>query len=56
MLVGYISLLQVNRLFSRMAEALTKDDLITIEAPDIRASRVFAGQVEGRHHPVASGG
>ena len=46
---------QANRLFARMAEALTKDDLITIEAPDIRASRVFAGQVEG-HHPVASGG
>ena len=45
---------QANRLFARMAEALTKDDLITIEAPDIRASRVFAGQVEG-HHPVASG-
>ena len=45
---------QANRLFARMAEALTKDDLITIEAPDIRASRVFAGHVEG-HHPVASG-
>ena len=44
---------QANRLFARMAEALTKDDLITIEAPDIRASRVFAGQVEG-HHPVAT--
>ena len=46
---------QANRLFARMAEALTKDDLITIEAPDIRASRVFAGQVEG-HHLMASGG
>ena len=45
---------QANRLFARMAEALTRDDLITIEAPDIRASRVFAGQVEG-HHPVAAG-
>jgi len=45
---------QANRLFARMAEALTKDDLITIEAPDIRASRVFAGQVEG-HHPLATG-
>ena len=44
---------QANRLFARMAEALTKDDLITIEAPDIRASRVFAGQVEG-HYPVES--
>ena len=46
---------QANRLFARMAEALTKDDLITIEPPDIRASRVFAGQVEG-HHLMASGG
>ena len=45
---------QANRLFARMAEALTRDDLITIEAPDIRASRVFSGQVEG-HHPVSSG-
>lgn len=45
---------QANRLFARMAEALTRDDLITIEASDIRASRVFAGQVEG-HHPVATG-
>ena len=45
---------QANRLFARMAEALTRDDLITIEAPDIRASRVFAGQVEA-HHPVAAG-
>ena len=45
---------QANRLFARMAEALTRDDLITIEAPDIRASRVFAGQVAG-HHPVAVG-
>ena len=46
---------QANRLFARMAEARTKDDLITIEAPDIRASRVFTGQVEG-HHLMASGG
>ena len=45
---------QANRLFARMAEALTRNDLITTEAPDIRASRVFSGQVEG-HHPVASG-
>ena len=45
---------QANRLFVRMAEALTRDDLITIEAPDIRASRVFSGQVEGitRLRPV----
>jgi len=38
-------------LFSRMGEALTKLDLTTIEAADIRASRVFKGEVEG-HHPV----
>jgi hypothetical protein len=41
---------QANRLFSRMGEALTKLDLTTIEASDIRASRVFNGEVEG-HHP-----
>ena len=42
---------QANRLCSRMGEALTKVDLTTIEAADIRASRVFRGEVEG-HHPV----
>ena len=40
---------QANRLFSRMGEALTKQDLITIEEADIRASRVFKGEVEGHH-------
>ncbi|NBQ38132.1 MAG: CbbX protein, partial [Synechococcus sp.] len=46
---------QANRLFSRMGEALTKLDLITIEAADIRASRVFKGEVEGHHpgHPAS---
>ena len=43
---------QANRLFARMGEVLTREDLITIEAADIRASRVFQGQVEG-HHPPA---
>ncbi len=43
---------QANRLFARMGEELTKEDLITIEAADIKGSRVFQGQVEG-HHPVA---
>jgi probable Rubsico expression protein CbbX len=33
---------QASRLFERRHEALTKEDLITIEASDIRASRVFA--------------
>jgi probable Rubsico expression protein CbbX len=40
---------QANRLFNRMGERLTRDDLITIEAQDIRASRVFQGEVEGHH-------
>ena len=44
---------QANRLFARMGEAFTKADLMTIEASDIRASRVFAGEVEG-HHPGLS--
>ena len=39
---------QANRLFNRMnSSGLTKLDLITIEADDITASRVFSGQVEG---------
>jgi probable Rubsico expression protein CbbX len=39
---------QANRLFNRMTGgSLTKLDLMTIEAEDITASRVFTGQVEG---------
>ncbi|MEY4801799.1 MAG: Protein CbbX [Cyanobacteriota bacterium] len=38
---------QANRLFSRIGSPLTKLDLITIEAEDITASRVFDGEVEG---------
>jgi probable Rubsico expression protein CbbX len=38
---------QANRLFSRPGSQLTKLDLMTIEADDITASRVFAGEVEG---------
>ena len=38
---------QANRLFGRMGSALTKLDLMTIEADDITASRVFQGEVEG---------
>ena len=38
---------QANRLFNAMAAGLTKRDLITIEAVDITASRVFAGELEG---------
>jgi probable Rubsico expression protein CbbX len=38
---------QANRLFNRMGSRVTKLDLITIEAEDITASRVFQGEVEG---------
>jgi probable Rubsico expression protein CbbX len=38
---------QANRLFTKTGATLTKTDLMTIEAPDIMASRVFAGEVEG---------
>jgi probable Rubsico expression protein CbbX len=38
---------QANRLFTRMGSALTRLDLMTIEAVDITASRVFNGEVEG---------
>lgn len=38
---------QANRLFGRMGSPLTKLDLMTIEADDITASRVFQGEVEG---------
>jgi len=40
---------QANRLFDRMGDRLSRDDLITLEAQDIRASRVFLGEVEGHH-------
>ncbi|CAK6689642.1 MULTISPECIES: CbbX protein [unclassified Synechococcus] len=38
---------QANRLFNHMGRGLTKLDLITIQAEDITASRVFKGEVEG---------
>jgi probable Rubsico expression protein CbbX len=38
---------QANRLFKHQGPGLTKRDLITIEAEDITASRVFQGEVEG---------
>jgi hypothetical protein len=38
---------QANRLFKRMGSRLSKLDLMTIEAEDITASRVFQGEVEG---------
>lgn len=45
---------QANRLFNRMGSSLTKHDLMTIEAEDITASRVFCGEREGLDpsHPI----
>jgi len=45
---------QANRLFNGMASRLSRLDLMTIEAEDITASRVFQGEVEGldRSEPV----
>jgi probable Rubsico expression protein CbbX len=38
---------QANRLFNGMGSQLTRLDLMTIEAEDITASRVFRGELEG---------
>jgi hypothetical protein len=38
---------QANRLFSGMGRLVSKTDLMTLEAEDITASRVFLGEVEG---------
>ncbi|MFM7732232.1 MAG: CbbX protein [Cyanobium sp.] len=45
---------QANRLFNSMQSRLSKLDLMTIEAEDITASRVFQGELEGldRSEPV----
>jgi len=47
---------QANRLFNGMGSRLSKLDLMTIEAEDITASRVFQGVVEGldRSEPITS--
>jgi probable Rubsico expression protein CbbX len=37
---------QANRLFERRDTALTREDLITIDEPDIRVSRVFSGGLD----------
>ena len=42
---------QANRLLSRGGGSLTRDDLMTIEAEDIRASRVFADPVVSEAEP-----
>jgi probable Rubsico expression protein CbbX len=45
---------QANRLFNQQVGLLSRQDLMTIEAPDIMASRVFAGEIEGldRSQPI----
>ena len=43
-----LRLRQANRLFSRLDQSLSRDDLTTIEAEDVFASRVFLGEIEGR--------
>jgi len=47
---------QANRLFNGMGSRLNKMDLMTIEAQDITASRVFSGEVEGkdRSEPIVN--
>ena len=42
-----LRLRHANRLFSSRTEPLDRDALSTIEASDVRASRVFQGEVEG---------
>ena len=44
---------QANRLFERRDAALTREDLITIDEPDIRASRVFAGGLDAQRETAA---
>ena len=44
-----IRLRQANRLFSKKDETLFREDLMLIEAADIKASRVFQGEVEGHN-------
>ena len=45
--IDRIRLRQANRLFSRKGEKLSREDLMSIESSDIKASRVFLGEVEG---------
>jgi hypothetical protein len=39
---------QATRLFETTDRTLTVDDLVTIEAPEILASRVFSGGIEAK--------
>ena len=42
-----IRLRQANRLFEKKDDLLTREDLMTLEESDIKASRVFQGEIEG---------
>ena len=42
-----VRLRQANRLFSMKGAALSREELMTIEATDIKASIVFQGELEG---------
>jgi len=44
--IDRIRLRHANRLFSRMPETLSREDLLTIEDEDILSSRVFLGEVD----------
>jgi probable Rubsico expression protein CbbX len=44
---------QANRLFERRDQTLTREDLITIAEPDIRASRVFSGGLDAQRESAA---
>ena len=46
---------QASRLFTQRGSTLTKIDLMTIEAADIRASRVFAQNAEGQNNTEGEG-
>jgi probable Rubsico expression protein CbbX len=46
---------QANRLFERRGQALTREDLITIDEPDIRASRVFSGGLDAQRENAEQG-
>ena len=47
---------QANRLFQRRDTALTREDLIAIDEPDIRVSRVFSGGLDAQRADAATEG
>jgi probable Rubsico expression protein CbbX len=47
---------QANRLFQRRDTALTREDLITIDEPDIRVSRVFSGGLDAQRTDAGAEG